>query len=107
MRFAQASGAFLLFGYSRREPNTHGFAWQILASAAEKTLAISHIASHFFFASAKYLLTQNCTAPCGVAIFDGFIQSEVKQDTDLARRALEKDAKIVRRRAYAFGSLRL
>ena len=77
------------------------------ATAAEKMLAISYIASHFLFASAKYLFTQNCKAPSGVEIFDGFSQSELKQDADLARRDLAKDAKIARRRAYAFDSLRL
>ena len=51
--------------------------------------------------------TQNCKASSGVEIFDGFSQSELKQDADLARRDLEKDAKIARRRAYAFDSLRL
>ena len=81
--------------------------WQISASAADKMLAISYITAHFLFASAKYLLTQNCEAPSGVAIFDGFCQSELKQDTHLARRDLAKDAKIARRRAYEFDSLRL
>ena len=70
-------------------------------------LAISYITAHFLFASAKYLFTQNCQAPSGVEIFDGFSQSELKQDADLARRDLAKDAKIARRRAYAFDSLRL
>jgi hypothetical protein len=70
-------------------------------------LAISYITAHFLFASAKYLFTQNCEAPSGVAILDGFCQSELKQDADLARRDLAKDAKIARRRAYAFDSLRL
>ena len=70
-------------------------------------LAISYITAHFFFASAKYLFTQNCKAPSGVEIFDGFSQSELKQDADLAKRDLAKDAKIARRRAYAFDSLRL
>ena len=70
-------------------------------------LAISYITAHFLFASAKYLFTQNCKAPSGVEIFDGFSQSELKQDADLARRDLPKDAKIARRRAYAFDSLRL
>ena len=70
-------------------------------------LAISYITAHFLFASAKYLFTQNCNAPSGVEIFDGFSQSELKQDADLARRDLAKDAKIARRRAYAFDSLRL
>ena len=74
--------------YSRREPNSHGFARQISAPAAEKMLAISYIASHFLFASAKYLLAQNCAAPSGVEFFDGFCQSESKQDTHLARRDL-------------------
>ena len=76
---------YFLFGYSRREPNSLGFELQISAPATEKFLAISYIASHFFFASAKYLLTQNCAAPFGVEIFDGFCQSEPKQDTHLAR----------------------
>ena len=70
-------------------------------------LAISYITAHFLFASAKYLFTQNCKAPSGVEIFDGFSQSELKQDADLARRDLAKDAKIARRRAYVFDSLRL
>ena len=70
-------------------------------------LAISYITAHFLFASAKYLFTQNCKAPSGVEIFDGFSQSELKQDADLARRDLAKDAKIARCRAYAFDSLRL
>ena len=70
-------------------------------------LAISYITAHFLFASAKYLFTQNCKAPSGVEIFDGFSQSELKQDADLARRDLAKDTKIARRRAYAFDSLRL
>ena len=70
-------------------------------------LAISYITAHFLFASAKYLFTQNCKAPSGIEIFDGFSQSELKQDADLARRDLAKDAKIARRRAYAFDSLRL
>ena len=70
--------------YSRREPNSHGFARQISAPAAEKILAISYIASHFLFASAKYLLAQNCTAPSGVAIFDRFWWDFAKQDTNLA-----------------------
>ena len=70
-------------------------------------LAISYITAHFLFASAKHLFTQNCKAPSGVEIFDGFSQSELKQDADLARRDLAKDAKIARRRAYAFDSLRL
>ena len=70
-------------------------------------LAISYITAHFLFASAKYLFTQNCKAYSGVEIFDGFSQSELKQDADLARRDLAKDAKIARRRAYAFDSLRL
>jgi len=70
-------------------------------------LAISYITAHFLFASAKYLFTQNCKAPSGAEFFDGFSQSELKQDADLARRDLAKDAKIARRRAYAFDSLRL
>ena len=70
-------------------------------------LAISYITAHFLFASAKYLFAQNCKAPSGVEIFDGFSQSELKPDADLARRDLAKDAKIARRRAYAFDSLRL
>ena len=72
-------------------------------------LAISYITAHFPFASVKYLFTQNCKAPSGVKIFDGFSQSELKlnQNADLARRDLAKDAKIARRRAYAFDSLRL
>ena len=74
--------------YSRREPNSYGFERQISAPAAEKMLAISYIASHFLFASAKYLLAQNCAAPSGVEFFDGFCQSESKQDTHLARRDL-------------------
>ncbi|MBQ5362014.1 MAG: hypothetical protein IIU63_01580, partial [Clostridia bacterium] len=45
--------------YSRRESNSHGFERQISAPATEKMLAISYIASHFLFASAKYLLAQN------------------------------------------------
>ena len=85
--------------YSRREPNSHGFERQISAPAAEKMLAISYIASQFLFASAKYLLAQNCAAPSGVVFFDGFCQSEAKQDTHLARRDLAKDAKNTRRRA--------
>ena len=85
--------------YSRREPNSHGFARQISASVADKMLAISYIASHFLFASAKYLLAQNCAAPSGAEFFDGFCQSELKQDTHLARRDLAKDAKNSRRRA--------
>ena len=39
-------------------------------------LAISYITAHFLFASAKYLFTQNCKAPSGVEIFDGFSQSD-------------------------------
>ena len=70
-------------------------------------LAISYITVHLLFASAKYLFTQNCKAPSDVEIFDGFSQSELKQNADLARRDLAKDAKIARRRAYAFDSLRL
>ena len=70
-------------------------------------LAISYITAYFLFASAKYLFTQNCKAPSGVEIFEGFSQSELKQDADLARRDLAKDAKNTRRRAYDFGSLRL
>ena len=70
-------------------------------------LAISYITAYFLFASAKYLFTQNCKAPSGVEFFDGFSQSELKQDADLARRDLAKDAKISRRRAYAFDSIRL
>jgi len=66
-----------------------------------------NIASHFFFASAKYLLAQNCAAPSGAEFLDGFCQSESKQDTHLARRDLAKDAKNSHRRAYEFGSLRL
>ena len=93
--------------YSRREPNSHGFERQISAPAADKMLAISYIASHFLFASAKYLLAQNCAAPSGVELFDGFCQSESKQDTHLARRDLAEDAKNSRRRAYEFSSLRL
>jgi len=46
------------------------------------------------------LLTQNCEAPSGVAIFDGFCRSESKQDTHLARRVSAQDTKIARRRAY-------
>ena len=72
-----------------------------------KYLQYLYITAHFLFASAKYLFTQNCKAPSGVEIFDGFSQSELKQDADLARRGLAKDAKIARRRAYAFDSLRL
>ncbi|MBQ2806427.1 MAG: hypothetical protein IJF08_05195 [Clostridia bacterium] len=72
-----------------------------------KCLQYPYIASHFLFASAKYLLAQNCAAPSGVEFFDGFCQSESKQDTHLARRDLAKDAKNSRRRAYEFGSLRL
>ena len=72
-------------GYSQREPSSHGFERQISAPAADKMLAISYIASHFLFASAKYLLAQNCAAPSGVEFFDGFCQSESKQDTHLAR----------------------
>jgi hypothetical protein len=53
------------------------------------------------------LLAQNCAAPSGVVFFDGFCQSEAKQDTHLARRDLAKDAKNTRRRAYEIGSLRL
>ena len=103
----QYSGESGLYSYSRRESNSHGFEQQISAPAADKMLAISYIASHFLFASAKYLLAQNCTAPSGVEFFDGFCQSESKQDTHLARRDLAKDAKNSRRRAYEFGSLRL
>ena len=62
------------FTYSRREPNSHGFERQISAPATEKILAISYIASHFLFASAKYLLAQNCVSPSGVEFFDGFCQ---------------------------------
>jgi hypothetical protein len=98
---------YITYFYSRREPNSHGFERQISAPATEKILAISYIASHFLFASAKYLLAQNCAAPSGVVFFDGFCQSEAKQDTHLARRDLAKDAKNTRRRAYEFGSLRL
>ena len=94
------------FSYSRREPNSHGFERQISAPAADKMLAISYIASHFLFASAKYLLAQNCAAPSGVEFFDGFCQSESKQDTHLARWDLAKDAKNSRRRAYEFGFAR-
>ncbi|MBQ7398411.1 MAG: hypothetical protein IJW09_06300 [Clostridia bacterium] len=39
-------------GYSRRESNSYGFEWQISAHATEKMLAISYIASPFFFAFA-------------------------------------------------------
>ena len=46
------------------------------------------------------MLTQNCEAPSGVAIFDGFCRSESKQDTHLARRVSAQDTKIARRRAY-------
>jgi hypothetical protein len=70
-------------------------------------LAISYVTAHFRLASAKYLFTQNCKALSGVQIVDGFSQSELKQDADLARRELAKDAKIARRRAYEFDSLRL
>ena len=103
----KTTSAFHNFNYSRREPNSYGFVWQISTSAADKMLAISYITAHFLFASAKYLFTQNCKSPSGVEIFDGFSQSELKQDADLARRDLAKDAKIARRRAYAFDSLRL
>ena len=81
--------------------------WQISAYATDKTLAISYIASHFLLASALYLLTQNCVAPFGVAIFDEFSRSESKQDANLASRDLAKGAKIAHRRAYEFDSLRL
>ena len=86
--------------HSRRESNSYGFERQISASAADKFLAISYIASKFLFASAKYLLTQNCAAPSGGAIFDRFWW-------DFASQSTPKDAKIARRRAYEFGSLRL
>ena len=72
-----------------------------------KCLQYLYITAHFLFASAKHLFTQNCKASSGVEIFDGFSQSELKQDADLTRRDLAKDAKIARRRAYAFDSLRL
>ena len=106
-RSKNAANELATLGYSRRESNSHGFERQISAPAADKMLAISYIASHFFFASAKYLLVQNCAAPSGAEFFDGFCQSESKQDTHLARRDLAKDAKNSRRRAYEFGSLRL
>ncbi len=70
--------------YSRRESNSHGFERQIFAPATDKFLAISYIASKILFASAKYLLTQNCEAPSGVAIFDRFWWDFAKQDTNLA-----------------------
>ena len=41
-----------LLSYSRRESNSYGFEWQISAHATEKMLAISYIASPFFFAFA-------------------------------------------------------
>ena len=61
--------------YSRREPNSHGFARQISASVADKMLAISYIASHFLFASAKYLLAQNCAAPSGAEFLMDFVKA--------------------------------
>ena len=61
---------------------------------------LSYIALHFLFASAKYLLAQNCTAPSGTVFFVGFCQNEAKQDEHLARRDWAKDAKNTRRRAY-------
>jgi len=71
--------------YSRRESNSYGFRRQIPSSAAEKLIAISYITAHFFFASASYLLFENCKAPSGEDIFDGFCQRSPKEDTDLSR----------------------
>ncbi|MBR2010677.1 MAG: hypothetical protein IKA06_02890 [Clostridia bacterium] len=90
----------MLFGNSRREPNSHGLGRQICAPAVEKHSQLSYIGSHFLFASAKYLLAQNCTAPSGTVFFVGFCQNEAKQDEHLARRDWAKDAKNTRRRAY-------
>ncbi len=83
----------IIFAYSRKEFNSHGFVWQISAPATDKILATFYVASYFLFAFAQYLLTQNCVAPFGIAIFDGFSRSELQQGMTLqngVRRKMQK-----------------
>jgi hypothetical protein len=88
-----------------REPNKIGFVGQIFPITAVLPLIILIYNLRKELCSRKNLLRQNCFAPHGELIFDGFWWDFAKQGINLASEITPKDAKINHREAIRFDSL--
>jgi hypothetical protein len=91
-------------GLAVREPNKIGFVGQIFPITAVLPLVILIYNLRKELCSRKNLLRQNCFAPHGELIFDGFWWDFAKQGINLASEITPKDAKINHREAIMFGS---
>jgi hypothetical protein len=88
-----------------RESNKIGFVGQIFPITAVLSLIILIYNHRKELCSRKNLLRQNCFAPHGKLIFDGFGWDFAKQGINLASEITPKDAKINHREAIRFDSL--
>ena len=87
-----------------RESNKIGFVGQILPITAVLSLIILIYDRRKEPCSRKNLLRQNCLAPHGELIFDGFWWDFAKQGINLASKSTPKYAKSNRREAIRFDS---
>mgnify|MGYP003425275342 CR=1 FL=1 len=87
-----------------RESNKIGFVGQILPITAVLSLIILIYDHRKEPCSRKNLLRQNCFAPHGELIFDGFWWDFAKQGINLASKSTPKYAKSNRREAIRFDS---
>ena len=88
-----------------KESNKIGFVGQISPITSVLPLLILIYELRKELRSRKNLLRQNCFAPHGELIFDGFWWDFAKQGINLASEITPKDAKINHREAIWFGSL--
>ena len=98
-RFAPSRGSLAV-----RESNKIGFVGQILPITAVLSLIILIYDRRKEPCSRKNLLRQNCFAPHGELIFDGFWWDFAKQGINLASKSTPKYAKSNRREAIRFDS---
>ena len=87
-----------------REPNKIGFFGQIFPITLVLFLVILIYDLRKELRSRKNLLRQNCFAPHGELIFDGFWWDFAKQGINLESEITPKDAKINHREAIMFDS---
>ena len=87
-----------------RESNKIGFVGQISPITSVLPLLILIYELRKELRSRKNLLRQNCFAPHGELIFDGFWWDFAKQGINLASEITPKDAKINHREAIRLGS---
>ena len=85
-----------------RESNKIGFVGQIFPITLVLSLVILIYDLRKELRSRKNLLRQNCFAPHGELIFDGFWWDFAKQGINLASKSTPKDTKSNRREAIRF-----